>query len=196
MNNLNLLLSKANNTHYSYIPTPKFNSDDMIMDIPYEAADIKLIHICAVAAQSWEAVYTGANGLRYLSHEENYSVFKVVSKEFCGATDEDLSSITKWANKVPITPEIRRCYWFLSTFGNCATISLCVEIMIEELIKMNIQQISHEDGKLVLKTAKVCGFSVLKKDNFESFCLIDEIKPDSKTAHLTYESHNHIVLSI
>ena len=193
MNILNSLM-KRNNLQ-SNIPVPKFDLNDML-HIPHETKDINLIHLCAAAAQSWEAVYTGANGLRYLTHEEELSFFKVTSKEVCSPSEEDLSSIHKWSNNVPITPQIRKAYWFVSTFSNCATTTLCVETMLKELMKMDIQYINHEKSKLILKTCKVCGFSVQKKDGFISYNVIYGVEPDPANIHFSHELHNHIVISV
>lgn len=185
---INAALSAVFKKHYSYIPTPRIAR--------YLSIDkTRVQDIAALAMHAWEICHNGVNGLRYGSYSETDELIECISREVCGANEEDLSSAAQYLQDVPHTEASLRAYWFARTFSNCSSVSLTFMTTLKALVS-DISIASHDDIDFKLSTAAIKGFSLQTKGELESKSITTDLETDSTTYHQWFESHNHVIVSL
>lgn len=164
-----------------------------------EPCDItQLADVAAVAMQAWELCHTGMNGLRFGKFEESKNEIESVSIEMCSANEEDLSSFEQYLGAAQYSHAARRSYWFTRVFNNCSTICVSLQTTFD-VLKASIKghTLNHDGLSFKLDSVEMKGYSVLKREGFESCTLTDlDMVRHPEGFHSEGEGHNHVILTI
>lgn len=164
-----------------------------------EPCDVtQLADVASVAMQAWELCHSGLNGLRYGTYHESEKMIQSVAFEKCRSNEEDLSSFEKYLGHHEDSHAARRCYWFTRVFNNCSTICICLQTAFD-VLKSSAKGLSLNHNGLSLKvdSVEMKGFSVLKREGFESCTLTNEdMVRHSAGYHSSGEAHNHVIMTI
>jgi hypothetical protein len=118
--------------------------------------------------------------------------------EKCRSDEEDLSSFEEYLGDEKYSHAARRSYWFNRAFNNCAIICVCLQTAFD-ILKSSIkgQSLNHNGLSFKIDSAQMKGFSVLKKEGFESCTLTDkDMRRQPNGYHAIGERHNHVIMTI
>jgi hypothetical protein len=178
--------------NHPYIPTSAIHS-------AIEPCDItQLADVAAVAMQAWELCHSGLNGLRYGTYHESENMIMNVSIEKCSSNEEDLSSFEEYLGNEKYSHAARRSYWFNRAFNNCSTICVCLQTAFD-ILKSSVkgQSLNHDGRSFKIDSVQMKGFSVFKREGFESCTLTDkDMRRHPNGYHAIGEGHNHVIMTI
>lgn len=152
-----------------------------------------ILHACDTACLAWEVTDSGMNGLRFMSFHDSDQL-RVVSTEVCGPHQEDLSSISKYANGLELSPELHKAYWFVQSFSNCLCIAHGLHQVLTSLASFS-ETIAAPGGVILnLKTANLLNFEVML--DVDAINEVTGVPLDSRSHHRPLEPILHTVVTL
>jgi hypothetical protein len=142
-----------------------------------------IFDVCETASMAWEITSSGLNGLRYTSFTQNSSGVRVLSAEVCKATDEDLSSVIKYAASDNPGEDLRKAYWLAQTFASCQTIASGLLAMCVELSHSFEFTCAPDGTQLNLNSARIQKYSI---------CTMVDVRNEIAGVPLCTRSHNRL----
>jgi hypothetical protein len=179
---LNIGIAKIFRPHGN-IPRPSL--DQAVVPPTWDATS--LFDICETASMAYEISSSGMNGLRYASFEHDVSELSglhVVSTEVCSASEEDVSSIIKYASSDGLSDtNIMKAYWFVRTFSSCAVVAsglLATLVAVRGKSRTSVH-LPSSGISLSLTSARLQGFEV---------CAMIDARNEVDGMPLNKRSHN------
>ena len=192
LQSVNKQISQYYQRNHPYVPTP-------VIHRVIEPCDVtQLADVASVAMQAWELCHTGLNGLRYGTYHESENMIENVSLEKCRSNQEDLSSFEEYLGNKKDSHAARRSYWFTRVFNNCATICVCLQTAFN-ILKSSVKgkSLSHNGLSFKVDSVEMKGFSIMKRDGFESCTLTNEdMTRYTNNFHRIGEGQNHVIMTI